>query len=57
MTCTTLIITIKIIANKIAVIKAAWTGVAFFQEDKMICFKNRKKLNILNLLSFSFYQT
>ena len=47
-TCTTLIIKITIIASKIAVIKAACTGVAFFQADTVICFKNRKKESILN---------
>ena len=48
MTCTTLIIKITIIANMIAVIKAACIGVAFFHADAVICLKNRKKLNILN---------
>jgi hypothetical protein len=42
------------IANKIAVIKAACKGVAFLHADKVMCFKNRKKLNILNFLGFSF---
>jgi len=46
-TCTTLMISITKIASKIADINAAWIGVAFFQAENKICFKNRKKLNIL----------
>ncbi len=42
-TCTTLIIKITIIANRITVINAAWIGVAFFQAEMIICLKNRKK--------------
>jgi|OM-RGC.v1.039014660 hypothetical protein len=41
------------IVSKIAVIKAAWIGVAFFQEDTVMCFKNRKKVSILVKKDFS----